>query len=201
MSREQKLATTASCSDLKLSANRALSVCLGLTAVLILLFAASLATHGQLQDERTVKAAFVFNLTKYVEWQQPNSDLVIGVIGEGPMGETLKTLLEGRSSDNHTLRVLLAPTEAEIASCSMLYFSQSASKKAQLILERMQNKSVLTVGETESFVLNGGIIALIRAGDEVQIHVNLEAARAAHLSISSRLLDLSKIVRKPEGKS
>ncbi|HVO64263.1 MAG TPA: YfiR family protein [Terriglobales bacterium] len=172
------------------------------TAVWILLIAAlSSKLPAQLQDEQTVKAAFVFNLTKYVEWPRADHELTIGVIGEGLMGETLKRLLEGRKSEERLIRVVLSPNNEQLESCSVLYFAQSPSKRVQSMIGRVQNKSILTVGDTDSFIGDGGIIGLVRTGDAVQIQVNLEAAQAAHLNISSHLLNLSKIVRKGGPKS
>lgn len=168
----------------------------GVVVAAILIAPLSSILHAQLQDERTVRAAFVFNLTKYVEWPSSDRDFTIGVVGDGSMGETLKKLLEGRKTGDRMIRVILSPNEDEINSCSMLYFVQSPSKKIQSAMGRVRDKSVLTVGETESFVSDGGIVALVRNSGEVQIHVNLEAAQMAHLDISSQLLNLSRIVHK-----
>lgn len=168
----------------------------GVVATAILIAPLSSILHAQLQDERTVRAAFVFNLTKYVEWPASDGEFTIGVVGDGSMGETLKKLLDGRKAGDRVIRVLLSPAQDELNSCSMLYFVQSPSKKIQTAMGRVRDKSVLTVGETESFVSDGGMVALVRNSGEVQIHVNLEAAQTAHLEISSQLLNLSKIVRK-----
>lgn len=169
---------------------------LAITAILICGHASP-----QVQDERTVKAAFVFNLTKYVEWPKTGKELRIGVVGEGPMGDTLKRLLEGRKSEDRLIHVLVWPTDQEIDSCAMLYFTQSPAKQTQSKMDRVRHKSVLTVGESEPFVVEGGMVGLVREGDSIQIVVNLEAAQAGNLNISSRLLNLSRIVGKPGGKS
>lgn len=173
----------------------------GVVVAAILIAPLSSILHAQLQDERTVRAAFVFNLTKYVEWPDADHDFTIGVVGDGSMGETLKKLLEGRKTGDRPIRVVISPSEDELESCSMLYFVQSASRRIQPAIGRVRNKSVLTVGETEVFVSDGGIVALVRNGGEVQIQVNLEAAQSAHLNISSQLLNLSKIVRKTGGRN
>jgi hypothetical protein len=167
-----------------------------LVVALLLIASCPSTLRAQLQDERTVRAAYVFNLTKYVDWPTSDREFTIGVVGEGSMGETLKKLLEGRKTGDRLIRVVLSPNEVELESCSMLYFAQSASKRIQPAIEIVRNRSVLTIGETESFVSDGGIVALVRTGGEVQIQVNLDAAQSANLSISSQLLNLSKIVRK-----
>lgn len=65
--------------------------------------------QSQPHDELAVKAALVFNLTKYVEWPQGNNDVVIGFVGESPMGEVLKTMLDGKTSESRPIHVLLSP--------------------------------------------------------------------------------------------
>src|SRR5215467_3977322 len=78
-----------------------------------LLTAALLAPvlNAQLRDERSVKVAYVFNLTKYVEWPHAGDQLVVGFVGDGPMGEALEKMLAGRSSDSRPIRVVLSPEE------------------------------------------------------------------------------------------
>jgi len=149
----------------------------------------------QLVDERAVKAAFVFNLTKYVEWPQPNHELIVGVNDDSPTAETLKKVLDGRNSESRPIRVLLFPSDAQLEQCNILYVGHSSPKKWRAVLERVRNKNILTVGDSDSFAKDGGIVGLVTAGDHIQIEVNLAAAAEAHLKISSRLLHLSTIVQ------
>jgi hypothetical protein len=160
---------------------------------LVSLFAPLLS--AQLQDEHAVKAAFVFNLTKYVEWPQPSQELIIGFVGDGPMGETLQKVLDGKTTESRPIRVLLFPPDGQLQQCNILYIAQSAPKKIRTVIDRVRNKGVLTVGDSDSFVRNGGMVGLVRTGDRVQIQVNLEATEQSHLKISSRLLNLSTIVQ------
>lgn len=160
---------------------------------LVSLFAPLLS--AQLQDERTVKAAFVFNLTKYVEWPHPSQELTIGFVGDGPMGETLQKVLDGKTSESRPIRVLLFPSDEQLQQCNILYIAQSSPKKIRAVVDKVRNKSVLTVGDSDSFARNGGMVGLVRTGDQVQIQVNLEATEESHLKISSRLLNLSTIVQ------
>jgi hypothetical protein len=150
---------------------------------------------AQLADERAVKAVFVFNLTKYVEWPQPNQELIVGINDDASTAETLKKVLDGRTSESRPIRVLLFPSEAQLEQCSILYVGHSSPKKWRAVLERVRNKSILTVGDSDSFAQDGGIVGLVTTGDHIQIQVNLVAAGEAHLKISSRLLNLSTIVQ------
>ena len=160
---------------------------------LISLFAPLLS--AQLKDESAVKAALVFNLTKYVEWPHQSQALTIGFVGDGPMGETLQKVLDGKTSESRPIRVLLFPSDGQLEQCNILYIAQSSPNKIRAAIDKVRNKGVLTVGDSDSFARNGGMVGLVRTGDQVQIQVNLEATEESQLKISSRLLNLSTIVQ------
>jgi len=149
---------------------------------------------GQVHDERAVRAAFVYNLTKYVEWPEANGAMTIGYIGEPEAGETLKKMLDGKNSDSRPIRVLLSPSEAELERCQILYVAEPSSKKVHAMLEHVRGKGILTVGNTETFVHEGGMIGLVTVGEQIHIQVRLEVVQQAQLKISSRLLNIATLV-------
>lgn len=151
--------------------------------------------RAQSREDRSVRAAYVFNLIKYVEWPRRENELVIGFVGDAATGEVLETMLNGRTSDGRAVRVALSPSGAEMAQCSLLYVAQPDVKEMRKALERVEGTSVLTVGETDAFARAGGMVALVNSGDRIQIEVNLEAAQSAGIKISSRVLNLAVIVR------
>ncbi len=146
------------------------------------------------QDERAVRAAFVFNLTKYVSWPHEQKRLVIGVIGDGNMGPVLQQVLEGKVSDGRRITVVMHPSEAELRGCDLLYLAESSIVKVRSILDRVGSRAVLTVGDTDQFTRAGGMVCLLRSGDQIEIEVNLAAVRSHQLEMSSRLLNLAVIV-------
>jgi hypothetical protein len=162
--------------------------------VLSLLLLMPRTGQAQSHDEHAVKAALVFNLTKYVEWPQGNNEVVIGFIGEGPMGEVLKKMLDGKASESRPIHVLLSPSDQDLEHCYILYIADPSPKKIRAALDRVRDKSILTVGDTESFVREGGMISLVTVGDLVQIQVRLEVAHQSRLKISSRLLNIAVLV-------
>jgi YfiR/HmsC-like len=162
---------------------------LGLTVLLL-----SPPFSAQVHDERAIKVAYVFNLTKYVTWPRGGNQLVVGFVGDGPMGEALQKMLTGRASESRPIRVLLSLEDEELEQCDVLYVAYSSPQKVRATLERLRGKSVLTVGDTESFPRDGGMIGLVRAGEQVRLQVNLEVVQGAGLKISSRVLDLATIV-------
>jgi hypothetical protein len=164
---------------------------------LCVLLAASLLgpfMNSQELDERAIRVAYVFNLTKFVEWPRADNQLVVGFLGDGPMGEALEKMLAGKTSDSRLIRVVLSPSEEELDQCDVVYVATSSTKKVHETLDHLRNKSVLTVGDTESFPKSGGMIGLVRAGQQVRMIINLDAVDRARLKISSRVLDLATIV-------
>ena len=150
-------------------------------------------------DERSVRAAFFYNLTKYVEWPHPSQELVIGFVGDGGVGETLEKVIAGKNSPERTIRVVLAPSDEELGRCQVVYVGYASPDKIRGVLEKVRNKNILSVGESDRFARMGGMVGLVRVGDEIQIEVNLEAVQAAELRMSSRLLNLAFIVPKGGG--
>jgi len=150
---------------------------------------------GQVRDERAVRAAFVYNLTKYVEWPDSEGDMTIAYIGEPDGGATLKQMLDGKNSGSRAIRVLLSPSDIDLERCQILYVAEPSTKKVHALLERVHGKGILTVGDTDVFVREGGMIGLVMVGEQIQIQVHLEAAQEAQLKISSRLLNIARLVR------
>lgn len=169
-----------------------------LTWALIALALCAALGAAQSRDERAVRAAYVFNLTKYVEWPAAKNELVIGFVGSPETGEVMQKMLDGKRSESRIIHVLLFPSDEELKKCSLVYIGDSP-KKIRPLLDKFENTNVLTVGEAESFARDGGIVGLVRVGDQVQIQVNLEAAQHAGIKISSRLLSLAQIVRPAPG--
>ena len=146
------------------------------------------------QDERAVRAAFLFNLTKYVSWPSAREHLVIGVIGNGEIGTVLSRVLDGKVSDGRRISVVIHGAESELNECDVLYVAGASSAVIRPILSRSANRPILTVGDSDQFVRAGGMVALVRSGDQIDIEVNLGALRDRRLDMSSRLLKLAILV-------
>lgn len=147
------------------------------------------------QDEREARSTYVFKLVKYVEWPAGRKEILIAYIGDAESGAVMQKALSGRSSGEHTIRVLVMPAEAELTRCSVVYFAETKHGNARKLLDRLREVNALTIGENEAFVRDGGIVALVKAEGHIQIQVNLEAAQRAGVRISSHVLSLATIVR------
>jgi hypothetical protein len=154
----------------------------------------SFSSQAQLRDERAVRAAYVFNLTKYVEWPPDKRELWIGFAGSRTTGEMLQKMLEGKNSESRPIHVRMFPSAEELKKCDIYYMADPDSRLLQLWLESPDNPQALTVGEVDSFAAEGGMVGLVKVGDQMQIQVNLKATQRAGIRISSRLLSLAVIV-------
>lgn len=175
--------------------SRAAGICIGVgkPALLAILLLLSPLMAAQTQSEFRVKAAYVFNLTKYVEWPAASSQVVICVVGEGPMLQALGEL-EGKVSDTRQIVVLSAASDGDFKRCDLAYITYTNPRKIESVLQKLSGKSVLTVGEASSFTRLDGMMALLTIGEHIQIEVNLRACQRANLKVSSKLLSLAKIV-------
>jgi TonB family protein len=158
----------------------------------------------QSQDERAVRAAYVFNLTKLVEWPAGKNELQIGFYGSSETGEFLRKMLDGRSSESRQIHMILFPSDDELQKCSIVYIADSQQTKVRATLDKLGYRNIVTVGETDWFAQEGGMVGLVKVGERIQMQVNLEATQRAGVKIGSHLLSLAVIVRSgplavPEG--
>jgi hypothetical protein len=152
-------------------------------------------------DEYQVKAAFLFNFTKFVDWpseafSDANSPFVITVFGNDPISSSLEAI-KGKVVNNRKLTVRRVKETQDIGKSNVLFVSPSAKKELVHILAALQGQSVLTVGEDAAFTQSGGIINFVNEDNKVRFEVNVSAAERAGLKISSRLLALARVVKRP----
>jgi len=150
-------------------------------------------------SEYQVKAAFLFHFAQFVEWPEEtfasaNSPLTYCTIGEDPFHGSLDAALNGKTIGARSFRVMHFKQPQEIQGCQVLFIGAKEKKLAAAILGNAKGNSVLTVGESEHFVQDGGMIGFLLEENKIRFEVNLEAAQKANLKISSRLLALAKSV-------
>jgi hypothetical protein len=167
---------------------------------LALLAAPLLLGAGPLQEpaslEYRVKAAYLVNFTRYVEWPRqsfdsPGAPLVICVAGQDPFGASLDSAVAGKSSQGHPLRVRRINTQTIARGCHVVFVARAEWSRDPRVLERLSQPAVLTVGETDQFVQEGGVIGFVINNETVRFAVNLAARESSRLTISSRMLSLA----------
>lgn len=177
---------------------------LRLSGALALLFvcATTYVHAGDASLEYQVKAAFLLNFLKFVEWPQDGAQavkagapLIVGVYGENPFGAALESTFSGKTVDGHPVQLRYCNTEEEAGTCHLVFVSNG--RKLTPLLENLQSKNVLTVGESGDFVRAGGVIRFVIDDERVRFEISLAAADRARLRISAKLLQLArKVYRK-----
>jgi hypothetical protein len=153
--------------------------------------------------EYPVKLAFLYNFTKFVEWppdsyRDPGASLAICIVGRDPFSPDLEGGLRARTVAGHPIEVrTLRPTDT-LSVCHMVFIPVTEKDQADKIVKGLRGSSTLTVGESEGFAAQGGIINLTVEGDTVHFEVNQLAAERAGLKISSKLLGMAKIVKEQD---
>jgi hypothetical protein len=147
-------------------------------------------------SEYKVKAAFLFNFAKFVEWPpeafaSADSPFVIGVFGENPFGDDLADTVRNKTINNHPFSIKVVKSLGECTNCHMLFVSIQEKKRVSEILGEIRNASVLSVGEMDGFTEAGGVINLVRDGQKFRFEINTDSAKKSNLKISSKLLGLA----------
>ncbi len=164
--------------------------------VSVLLTSPPIAAQEAQPSEYQIKAAFIFNFAKFVEWPatafaEATSPLCIGVIGENPFGTDLERFVRDKRINDHPLTMRECRTLEEAKKCHIVFISSSEKKRLQEILKALQGANVLTVSETEGFTENGGIVNFVSEGKKIRFQINDGSAKSAGLKISSKLLSLA----------
>ena len=149
--------------------------------------------------EYQVKAVFLFNFTQFIEWPEDSFEhatapLVIGVLGEDPFGPYLDETVRGEVANGRPLVIERYHRLEEIGHCQVLFVSGSEANRLEQIFARLNGKRVLTVGDVDRFIGRGGVIRFATTAGKLRLRINLNAARAAGLTISSKLLRPAEIV-------
>ena len=151
--------------------------------------------HAEIDLETKVKAAYLYNFTKFVDWPNlPPDSLRICVVGNDPVGGMLGEL-SNRQVKERPLKIEVN-TPMDIALCQVLFISRS-EKKWEDILGRLRGAGVLTVGDQNGFARSGGVVGFYSEGGKIKLEINPAAARSANLKISAKLMELSRTVPLP----
>jgi hypothetical protein len=166
--------------------------------LLALVFA--VAARGQV-SEYQAKAAFLYNVTKFVEWPSQSfraagEPLVVCILGENPFGESLEDAVRGKKIGSRPVIVRYVVRVSECDDCHVLFVSASERRRLRTILGAFRSSAVLTVGDTDGFAGEGGVVNFCLEGGRIRIEVNVDAAERAKLRISAKLLSLASIVRR-----
>jgi len=145
--------------------------------------------------EYRVKAAYLLNFTKFIGWpseafEAPDSPIGICILGDDPFGSTLDRIVQREIVNGRQVIVQRIKRVPEPKTCQVVFVSKPGKDESQT----GYGPGVLTVGEGESFLREGGMIAFVLDNRHVRFKVNQASAESAGLKLSSQLLKVAKAV-------
>ncbi len=152
---------------------------------------------GAATDEFALKAAFLYNFTRFVEWPESafasaQDPFRMCVTGEDPFGNRLVALRQRRVGDR-AIRVEYPTTVDALGRCQMIYIGDATPADLRAAALRRDPTSMLTVSSDSSFARQGGMVALVTEAGRVRLHINLVAVRSSPLRFSAKLLEIAQV--------
>lgn len=165
-------------------------------AVLFLGMARVLAAEPHALPEPQLRALYLYNFTKYVEWPagafaSTNEPFAIGVVGGANICQGLEELVKGKRVDGREVVVRRLEQPEEVKTCQVVFLDPKDGPIGPFI-SAAKDLPVLTVGVSEDFLKSGGIVCLARRDQGVRPKIDLAAARRVHLNISAKLMALAE---------
>ncbi|MGH9774943.1 MAG: YfiR family protein [Candidatus Acidiferrales bacterium] len=166
------------------------------------IFPVSSGAQSEDVSEYQVKAAFLYNFAKFVDWPSDafvsdTAPINLCVIGQDPFGDALDDAVRDKSIGRHKLVIRRTKKLDDEKACQIIFLSDSESKRLPEVLRSVSGASTLLVGERQAFAEQGGVIAFLLEDNKVRFAINVDAAERARLKISSKLLALATIVHDP----
>lgn len=144
--------------------------------------------------EYQVKAAFIYNFAKFIDWPSGSDGMTLCLLGEDPFDRDID-IIRGKPVKGRALAVKRIKAVQEAAGCKILFISPAMKAGVTQIVAELKGSHVLTIGDTEGFAQQGVIINFYLEGENVRFEINIEAAKHAGIQISSNLLKLARIVK------
>jgi len=151
-------------------------------------------------DEYQVKAAFIYNFARFVQWpseasRNPSDPITICILGPDLFGRTLDGIVAGRAIEGRTFVVRRIAAVKEAPACQILFFSAIQGARSSPILAELKTPGILTIGDSDASGLDGVVVNFKLEDSRVRFAINMEAATYQKLQISSRLLNLAYLIR------
>jgi YfiR/HmsC-like len=164
------------------------AVCALLAALVAVISRAPVSAQ---MDEGLVKAATLIKVALFVDWPAPaNERFVIGVAADHAFTDAMVKTAQGRRLHDHDIQIQRLTGSDETCACQLLFVGVREDARSAALLRWARGKPVLTIGETTSFLREGGIVRIFRDDDRLRLQINNKSAEDAGLKISSRLLQL-----------
>ena len=162
---------------------------------------APLAVTGEegTPNEYRVKAAYLLNFAKFVEWPPvvfsgSDAPIVLCILGKDPFGDTFDSI-KGKLVNGRNVRVSQLKDVRGSKACHILFVSASERDSLPNIFSKLKQSKILVAGDVQDFAAYGGVIGFVIKDKRIGFEINVDAAKRAGITISSKLLSMAKIVR------
>jgi hypothetical protein len=171
-----------------------------LVLVCLCILRASILFARSTPPEYLIKAAYLYHFAMFVDWPADaftgrDSPIVIGIVGNDPFGPAIDDTVRDKRIDGRPLVVKRLDWAQDLRQCHILFVADGS--RIADIVRRVGGLSVLTVGETEDLGRHGAVINFRIEDNRVRFDINVDAAKRSRLTISSKLLNLARIVHNP----
>jgi len=149
--------------------------------------------------ETQVKAVFLFNFARFVDWPAmtyvgANAPFTVCVYGNDPFGTDLDAAMRGETVDGRSMVVRRLHALSELTQCQIVFIANSADRELESVVAALDRRATLTVSDLEGAAQRGVMVRMVTENGKIRLRVNIDAVRAARITISSNLLRAAEIV-------
>ncbi|HEX8376403.1 MAG TPA: YfiR family protein [Pedobacter sp.] len=169
-------------------------------SLFFLFFTANGNTQPRPTSEYQLKAAFIYNFTRFIDWPpasfgSTDSPFVIGILGDDGISAYINELVKGEKLGNRQIVVRRFSNPAEITQCQILFIGGKDVPEMKGLLNAMNRRGVLTVSDAPDFAKLGGIVRFYKEANKLRLQINVDEVKISELTISSKLLSLSNVYK------
>jgi hypothetical protein len=171
--------------------------------LMALLVTIPVTVQGQTDQEykeMQVKAAYLYNFTKFVYWTtQPDTrepaSITIGLIQADKIASLLEDYIKTTSPGSGVIVKRINDVKADLTGCQLVYIDQSQKEHLAQILEPIKGNKILTVSDIFGFTRRGGMVGFYQEDGRIRIEINLSEVKNSGLEISAKLMEVARIVK------
>jgi len=154
-------------------------------------------TYAEHETDYKIQANIIYRFTKYVDWpvNRKNGDFIIGIVGESPLYDDLKTLCANKTVGNQKIVVVKMSPSANSYNCHMLFISEDESSSLKKIDRLTAGMPILIISESEGLAHKGSCINFITVDERLKLEINKSNVEQRNLQIASQLLELGIIIK------
>lgn len=161
------------------------------------------ALQGDPVSEKELKAAFLFNFARHVEWPadafpKPDAPFVVTIVGRDGTADAMERLLSGKQLQGRPTVLRRSPQGDDLAGSHLVFVPDAEKDKAEAVLQALKGSRTLTVGESPGFIPVGGVMNFFTEDKKLRFEVSLAAAKRSGLSVSSKLLRIGRVLKGDE---